>query len=64
MKMPKGKTKLTSVVPEPASIAKALPKADAASLDPKHAAWTEVIFGVDVCEGVPWTGRVYSTDSR
>eukprot|EP00435_Cladocopium_sp_Y103_P038935 s2865_g10.t1 len=59
MKMPKkGKAKLTSVVPEPASIGKASPKADAASSDPKQAAWTEVTFGADVCEVVPWGGRV------
>ena len=35
VEMPKGKPKVTSVVPEPASIGKASPKADAA-------AWTQV----------------------
>ena len=62
VEMPKGKTKVTSVVPEPASIGKGSPKADAASSDPKQVAWTEVTFGADVCDGVPWGGRFYTTN--
>lgn len=52
----------TSVMPEPASIGKGSPKADSASSDPKQAAWTEVTFGADVCDGVPWGGRFYTTN--
>ena len=62
VEMPKGKTKVSSVAPEPASICEALPKADAASSDSEQAAWTEVTFGADVCDGVPWGGRFYTTN--